>query len=132
MKFDGDWIKLDENATTKLVAAHSWYRSLMSLPDSTGFDTERILNEWRMALETTIKPQQTDLIAPILKVIEEQLGIDTSDFKFINNPPVKEAKAPYLRVWEARRDDGLDYDQNDPKQQIFLSDLGKNNKTVNG
>lgn len=123
LKFDGDWSKLDENAITKLIAAHSWYRSLTSLPDSNGFDTERILNEWRIANKTTIVPEQRTLLRPIKRVIEDLVGIDTSDLAFINTPPVKEEKPKYMRVWEARRADGLDYDPEDATQQVFLANL---------
>ena len=32
-------------------------------------------------------------------------------------------KPSYMMVWEARKADGLDYDENDPKQQVFLANL---------
>lgn len=128
LKFDGDWVKLDENSVTKLIAAHSWYRSLTSLPDAKGFDTERILNEWRMAKVTTIEPFQRDLLDEICPVITSVTGIDTNDLSFINTPPVKESKSNYMKIWEARRADGLDYNPDDPKQQMYLANL--NGKTV--
>jgi hypothetical protein len=28
-----------------------------------------------------------------------------------------------MRVWEARKADGLDYDESDPAQQLFLAQL---------
>jgi hypothetical protein len=35
-----------------------------------------------------------------------------------------------MRVWEARKADGLDYDESDPAQQLFLAELTRsNNKT---
>lgn len=123
IKFDADWDSLDKNAISKLIAAHSWYRSLMSLPDSTGFDTERILNEWRMANKSTIAPKQKEYLKAFSKVIEEILGIDCSDLTFVNKPPVKESKPPYMRIWEARREDGLEYDPDDPAQQEFIASI---------
>jgi hypothetical protein len=30
-----------------------------------------------------------------------------------------------MKVWEARKADGLDYDESDDEQQKFLADLGK-------
>jgi hypothetical protein len=32
-----------------------------------------------------------------------------------------------MRVWEARKADGLDYDTSDPEQQRFLSEITKYN-----
>jgi hypothetical protein len=125
--FDADWTKLDENAITKLMVAHSWYRSLMSLPDSKGFDTERILNEWQIAKVTTIEPKQRAYLKPIKRVIKDILGLDVSDLKFINKSPVKEKKPGYMMVWEARKMDGLDYDPEDTKQQRYLAELSSRN-----
>jgi hypothetical protein len=123
LKFDGDWVQLDENSMTKLIAAHSWYRALTSLPGASGFDTERILNEWEMAKITTIEPFQRWLISEIFPAVTQISGIETSDFQFLNKPPINKAKPDYMKVWEARRSDGLDYDQKDPEQQIFLARL---------
>lgn len=123
IKHDADWDKLDANAISKLIAAHSWYRSLMSLPDSTGFETERILNEWSMANKSTILPKQEEYLKPFKNVIETILGLDCSDLEFINRPPVKENKPPYMKVWEARRADGLEYDPDDPTQQMYLAEM---------
>lgn len=122
-KHDADWSTLDANAITKLIAAHSWYRSLMSLPDSTGFETERILNEWSMANKSTIQPKQEEYLTPFKNVIEQTLGLDCSDLGFVNRPPVKENKPPYMKVWEARRADGLDYDPEAPDQQQYIATL---------
>ena len=33
-----------------------------------------------------------------------------------------------MMVWEARKADGLDYDENDPKQQVFLANLKQSKK----
>lgn len=128
VNFDADWTSLDQNSITKLITAHSWYRSLMSLPDSTGFNTERILNEWRMANKTTVMPKQRDYIRPFKRMIKDVINLDVTDLKFVNKPPVKEEKPLYMRIWEARREDGLDYDPNDKLQQRFLSELKVSNK----
>ena len=33
----------------------------------------------------------------------------------------------YMKVWEARKADGLDYDSDDERQQAFLSEITKYN-----
>ena len=33
-----------------------------------------------------------------------------------------------MKVWEARKADGLDYDESDERQQLFLSEIG--NKSI--
>jgi hypothetical protein len=119
-KFEGDWNKLSEESIRDLIATHSWYRSLMSLGDNNGFDTNRILNEYDMALIDTIKPKQNLLLRPIKTVIETVLGFDTNDLEFINNAPIQREVDKFLKVWEARKMRGLDFDQKDPEQQKFL------------
>lgn len=44
----------------------------------------------------------------------------------MNRPPTR-SKPIYMRVWEARKADGLDYDPEDERQQAFLSEITKYN-----
>ena len=37
------------------------------------------------------------------------------------------SKPIYMKVWEARKADGLDYDPEDERQQAFLSEITKYN-----
>jgi hypothetical protein len=37
-----------------------------------------------------------------------------------------------MKVWEARKADGLDYDPEDERQQLFLSEISKYNITKVG
>lgn len=122
-KFEGDWNKLSEEAIRDLIASHSWYRSLMSLGDSTGFDTNRILNEYDMALLDTILPKQRLLLRPIQTAIQTVLGIDATDLQFVNKAPVKREIDKFLKVWEAREQRGLSFDSNDPVQNKFLFEV---------
>ena len=126
---DGDWAKLHEQAESDLVVAHSWFRSLSGLDYSSGFSTDRILHEYEVALNTVILSEQEQLLEPIRHIISELFGVDASSLAIVNKPPVY-AKPNYMRVWEARKADGLDYDENDPAQQLFLAELARsNNKT---
>jgi hypothetical protein len=123
---DGDWHTLHEQSESDLVVAHSWFRSLSGLDYSSGFSTERILHEYEVALNTVILSEQEQLLEPIRQIIGSVLGIDSSSLEIINRPPTR-SKPLYMRVWEARKADGLDYDENDPNQQLFLSQITKYN-----
>ena len=128
---DGDWKELHDQATSDIVVAHSWFRSLSGLDYSTGFSAERIMHEYEVALNTVILGEQSELLEPIIRAITDLLQIDCSSLEIINRPPTR-SKPIYMKVWEARKADGLDYDENDEKQQIFLAELGKDTiKTVN-
>ena len=123
---DGDWHTLHSQAESDLVVAHSWFRSLSGLDYSSGFSTDRILHEYEVALNTVILPQQAQLMEPIRAIIKQVLGVDASSMEIINRPPSR-SKPIYMKVWEARKADGLDYDENSPEQQRFLAEITKNN-----
>jgi len=120
---DGDWKDLHDQATSDIVVAHSWFRSLSGLDYSTGFSAERILHEYEVALNTVILGEQSELLEPIVHAISKILQIDCSSLEIINRPPTR-TKPAYMRVWEARKMDGLEYDVNDEQQQLFLSEIG--------
>ena len=123
---DGDWQRLHNQAESDLVVAHSWFRSLSGLDYTTGFSADRILHEYEVALNTVIRPEQMRILEPIRHAIELVLGIDASSLDIINQAPTR-SKPIYMRVWEARKADGLSYDENDPEQQLFLSQITKYN-----
>ena len=125
---DGDWASLHERSEADLVVAHSWFRSLSGLDYSSGFSTERILHEYEVALNTVILSEQEQLLEPIREIISLILGVDASSLEIINRPPTR-SKPLYMRVWEARKADGLDYDESDPDQQLFLAQITKYNIT---
>jgi hypothetical protein len=123
---DGDWAKLHEQAESDLVVAHSWFRSLSGLDYASGFSTDRILHEYEVALNTVILSEQEQLLEPIREIISMVLGIDASSLEIINRPPTR-SKPLYMRVWEVRKADGLDYDESDSEQQLFLAQITKYN-----
>ena len=128
---DGDWSDLHDQATSDIVIAHSWFRSLSGLDYSSGFSAERILHEYEVALNTVILAEQEVLLAPIKRIMREVVGIDTSSLAIVNCPPTR-SKPIYMKVWEARKADGLDYDPEDERQQCFLSEISKYNVTKIG
>ena len=91
-----------------------------------GQAAERILHEYEVALNTVILAEQDELTEPIRAVIASVLGLDTTSLQIVNRPPTR-SKPIYMKVWEARKADGLDYDPEDERQQAFLSEITKYN-----
>ena len=106
------------------MVAHSWFRSLSGLDYTTGFNAERILHEYEIALNTLILGEQQELLEPIRTVIERCLHCKASSLQVINRPPTR-SKPLYMKVWEARKNDGLSYDPDDPEQNLYLAQITK-------
>ena len=123
---EGDWKSLHDQAVSDIVVAHSWFRTLSGLDYASGFNAERILHEYEVALNTVILGEQAELLEPIRRIIERVLGCDASSLEIVNRPPTR-SKPIYMRVWEARKADGLEYDPQDAEQQQFLSEITKYN-----
>lgn len=120
---EGDWLSLHNVAKEDMVTAHSWYVSLSGLDYATGISSDRMLNEYSVALATIIIPEQEEWLRAIRNVLAK-FGIDGSSLEFINKAPIIE-KPIYMRVWEARKADGMEYDENDPAQQVYLANIAK-------
>lgn len=121
---DGDWKDLHEQATADIVVAHSWFRSLSGLDYASGFNAERILHEYEIALNTVILAEQAELLEPLRGLMQQVLGEDCASLAVVNRPPTR-SKPLYMKVWEARRADGLDYDPEDELQQLFVAQITK-------
>ena len=128
---DGDWSELHDQATSDIVIAHSWFRSLSGLDYSSGFSAERILHEYEVALNTVILAEQEELLTPIKRIMRDVVGIDPSSLEIVNRPPTR-SKPIYMKVWEARKADGLEYDPADERQQSYLSEITRNSVTKIG
>lgn len=121
---DGDWRQLHDQATTDIVVAHSWFRSLSGLEYGGGWSAERILHEYEVALNTVILSEQEELMEPLRAVMSLFLGEDCAEVSIVNRPPAR-SKPLYMRIWEARKAEGLDYDPTDPEQRLFVSQITK-------
>lgn len=121
---EGDWKDLHDQATSDIVVAHSWFRSLSGLDYSSGFNSERILHEYEIALNTVILGEQSELLEPLKNVMRSILREDCSSLQIVNRPPTR-SKPLYMKIWEARKADGLEYDPSDPEQQAFVSKISK-------
>ena len=119
---DGDWKQLHDQSTSDIIVAHSWFRTLSGMDYSTGFSPERVQYEYNIALGTLISVEQQDILEPITIAIEDILDVDAGSLQFVNRPPF-EQKPSYMKIWEARKADGYDYDPQDPSQNRFLSEL---------
>ena len=119
---EGNWIELHRQAHTNLLSIHNWFKSLASFfGEKTGFDTARILNEYEIALNTTIRVYQSKYIS-LFKRIFTDFGFNPESLAITNESPVYRIH-PIKYVWEVRREMGLEFDPNDPKQQLFYSEL---------
>ena len=123
---EGDWQALHAQAVGDIVVAHSWFRTLSGLDYAGGFSAERILHEYEVALNTVILGEQAELMEPIREALRTVAGLDASSLQIVNRPPTR-SKPIYMKVWEARKADGLDYDPDDERQQAFLSEITKYN-----
>lgn len=119
---DGDWRALHEQSTADIIVAHSWFRTLSGLEYASGFSADRVQNEYNIALSTVIRTEQQELLEPIRQILSAQVNMDASTLEFVNLPPF-DSKPAYMRVWEARKADGLPYDTRSEEQRIFLSQI---------
>jgi hypothetical protein len=79
------------------VVAHSWFRSLSGLDYSTGFNSERILHEYEIALNTVILTEQEEILEPLRDLLAAVLKVDASSLEFVNRPPTR-SKPIYMKV----------------------------------
>ena len=97
--------------------------ALSGLNYTSGFSADRVLHEYKVALNTVILPSQAEWLE-VLQSIFDKVGVDGGSLQFRNTAPIDE-KPIYMKIWEARKADGLDYDENDPAQQVFIANISK-------
>ncbi len=119
---DGSWMELYNLSHTHLLSIHNWFKSLCSFyVDSTGFDTNRIINEYEIALNTTISFYQSKYIRLLSRIFKE-FNYNPDSLQFINESPISRLN-PVKYIWEIRREQGLEFDKTDPRQQLFFVEL---------
>lgn len=119
---DADWISLTGLSRDELLIAHQWYPGLAGFNTKDGFNTDRLLTEYQMALSSSIIPAQNRLLEVVSEIYWTFGNIDLSELEFINRAPVLDSPDSMM-VWEDRKARGLDYDPEDPMQQIYLAEL---------
>ena len=119
---DGSWMELYNLSHTHLLSIHNWFKSLCSFyQDKTGFDTNRIINEYEVALNTTISFYQSRYIKLLSRIFKE-FNYNPDSLVFLNESPISRIN-PVKYIWEIRRDQGLEFDKSDPLQQQFFVQL---------
>lgn len=122
-KIDGNFIDLKKVTDDQLLIVHSWHRALAGFQDNTGFDTSRLLNEYKVALSTYIIPTQKKFLQEFNKVLND---FGYGDILANNKSPVKEFEDIDLKfVWELRKDRGMEFNKEDPAQQKLIYELRK-------
>lgn len=121
---EGDWIQLHNQSNDDLILANGWKKSLAGITESSGFDTDRILNDYQVVKSTFIVREQTKFIKLISGVAKQVAGIDLEGLSFKNEPPVslltKLTGDYFVRKWEARKEAGLEFDSEDPNQMKYI------------
>jgi hypothetical protein len=130
--YTGDWEGLHKQAEADIITAHNWFRALSGVADNTGFDTQRILNEYEIAKNTVILRVQRMFTRKIGMIINKYLGLDP-DIQIMSRPPLSIAGLlnvnKVTRIWEAREMLGLEYDAEDLEQQKYVDNGGAVNNT---
>ena len=124
--YDADWAEQQAISEGNIITAHSWFRSLSGLSDNTGFDTQRILQEYEIALNTVVYDFQAMLVGCFNRLAAVEMGVKDAQITIVNKPPLTLATMLNVnritRIWEGRQMLGLDYDSEDITQQRFIDD----------
>lgn len=116
---EGNWIELHKQAELSLITIHNWFRTLTPYSDDkSGFDRNRIISEYEIAMASIIRPHQEMFLRHLYRLLRH-FNFPQADLDFVNEPPVQKIN-PYKFVWEVRRDAGLDYDPADPIQKQLI------------
>ena len=118
---DGVFMDLHRQSDSDLIKIHSWYRSLSAFEENTGFDTQRILNDYKMALTSVILPLQDMFLSSFNQILQQFGYAEVSIYN--ENPVYVPNNVEY--VWEIRKRLGLDYNESDPQQQQFYAQISK-------
>jgi len=120
---EGDWIELHNQSNDDLVLANGWKKSLAGITESSGFDVDRILNDYQILKNTFILKEQNRFIKLLTKIYKD-FGIDLEGLTINNLPPVslltKLEANKFTKIWEARKEAGLEYDSEDEIQNNFI------------
>jgi len=119
---EANWPALHDQAELSIITVHNWFRSLTPYAnEKSGFDANRIINEYEIALNTVINPLQEFFLRHFDQIFTA-FRMPVGQLAFINEPPISRIN-PYSFVWEVRRDSGLDYDPADPVQKQLIIQL---------
>mgnify|MGYP000715193130 CR=1 FL=1 len=109
---EGDWRSLHEQATSDIVVAHSWFRTLSGLDYASGFSAERILHEYEVALNTVILGEQAELTeqqarSDIALLVEKNwLAVEHARTQYLAQQAQEDLARELLRLREAGQREG--------------------------
>jgi hypothetical protein len=118
-KEEGNWLALHTQAEHSLITIHNWFRTLTPYSDDkAGFDKNKIISEYEIAMSSIIRPNQDMFLKHLFKLFSD-FNFPSTELDFVNEPPIQRIN-PYKFVWEVRRDAGLDFDPRDPVQKQLV------------
>jgi hypothetical protein len=85
---DGNWTNLHEQAINEIIIANQWFRGLSGISDNTGFDTNRLRNEYQIAISTIIPYTQKFFLDVYQMVFNNHLNMNIDDLKIVNKSPI--------------------------------------------
>lgn len=134
---EGDWIELRKESKSDLIEANNWFRSLCSYNDNTGFDTNRIRNEYQVAMNTVIAEEQEIFLEVIKDICNTvtSVKIDASELSFKNKAPIAMFDIDIdsiVQFGEARAMLNLPVDEKDERHKITLSEIQARRYKKNG
>ena len=119
---EGNWMDLHTQSELSIITIHNWFRSLTPYSgDNVTYDSDRILNEYEIALNTIISPLQSFFLRHFNQIFR-YFSLPVGQLSFINSPPIQKIN-PLKFVWEARKEAGLEYDKTDPVQNQLIMQL---------
>jgi len=122
-KQEGDWLELHEATENTLLRIHNWFVTLSGFNYKSGFDTERMFNEYRVALKTVMRPKQSEYAGVFSSVLND-FGYNADGLRVENESPIDLVEPEdMLFVWEWRRDHGMEYDKQDTAQQKLMIEI---------
>lgn len=121
---EGDWTQLHSQSNDDLIIANNWKKSLAGITENSGFDVDRILNDYQVARSTFLIKEQKKFIDIVSRVMLELQNLDLAGLAIVNKPPIslltKLNADKFTFKWEARAEAGLDFDAEDPVQQGYV------------
>ena len=126
---EGNWLNLHTQSELSIITIHNWFRSLTPYSgENTGFDSNRIVNEYEIAINSIVTPLQTFFLRHLDQILKH-FKLPAGQLSFLNEPPIQRIN-PLKFVWEARRDAGLDFDPTDPIQKMLIMQLKNTFNTI--
>ncbi len=104
--------------------AHSWFRSLSGLDYASGFNAERILHEYEVALNTVILSAQEELLDPLKAIMEEALH-EGVRFAGGSEPSADTEQAALYESVGGPQGGRAHYDPENELEQLFVAQITK-------